>query len=223
MDQNNPYQQYDVIALHNIDDEDFVFEFDKSSGNLPYTIPAGEVRRFPKFIARHGLKHLVDKILIKNGKTNQLNLQAARDELGSQIVVDEEKFSRGEEKSKTQQLKEEVERMNKPSDLDNILAKHKPKKDKKAKEINPKSEIQDVPKVEEKFEGLDDKKVVDTTDTTEDKPKMRREDMPVPTKRDIYMYAVNILGMTIGEKEKKLYDKMTVKTLLKELGDPRDA
>ena len=43
-------------------------------------------------IATHGLKHLIDKILIKNGKTNQLNLQAARDDLGSQIVVDEEKF-----------------------------------------------------------------------------------------------------------------------------------
>ena len=58
-------QVFDTVSIQNIDDEDFIFEYDKSKGNYPYIIPAGQVKRFPRFLAEHAVKHLIDKILNK--------------------------------------------------------------------------------------------------------------------------------------------------------------
>src|SRR3990167_5034480 len=84
--------EFDIISLHNITDDDFVFEYDKSAGNPPYLIPANTVRRYPRFLAEHALKHLIDKILKKKMKTNN---DVERQDLASQIVVSEETFQSG--------------------------------------------------------------------------------------------------------------------------------
>jgi hypothetical protein len=118
---NNPYSTADIITVMNIDDEDFEFEYDRSSGNYPYVIPAGEIRRFPRFLAQHAVKHLIDKILNRKGiKTNDIK---ARSELATQVVIGEETFQQTRSKSNADITKEEIDRLNKPSDLEAVLGK----------------------------------------------------------------------------------------------------
>ena len=143
---------YDIITLQNIDSEDFVFEYAKSEGNPPYNIPAGEVKRFPRFLAEHALKHLIDKILTK--QKQKINNQEARMELASQIVIDEETFQSPVVKSEAERQREMVEELNKPSELDTILAKNKARL--KADEPPAPTETPKAPQQEEKFEGLNE-------------------------------------------------------------------
>ena len=44
---------YKIITLQNVDDENFVFDYNKSEGNPPYLMPAGEIVRYPEFVAKH--------------------------------------------------------------------------------------------------------------------------------------------------------------------------
>ena len=71
----------DILVFCNIDKEDFTFKFD---GN-PYTIKAGDTRFFPRFLAGHGAKHLIDKIL--NRQEKKTSLDNLREELGNQIIL----------------------------------------------------------------------------------------------------------------------------------------
>jgi len=71
----------DILVFCNIDKEDFTFKLD---GN-PYTIKAGDTRFFPRFLAIHGAKHLVDKIL--NRQEKKTSLDNLREPLGKQILL----------------------------------------------------------------------------------------------------------------------------------------
>jgi hypothetical protein len=208
-------KDYDIIAIQNIDTEDFVFEYDKSKGNPPYTIPAGEVKRFPRFLARHAVKHLIDKILTK--RDARINNENAREDLLTQIVIDEETFQSGVKKTEAEMLQEKVEAMNKPSELDKILAQKK--------EIKPQQPptLPTTEKVVEKFDGLEEEVKGDEEDTT-DEPNLEpiTEVRAVPSRREIYAYAEK-QGMTLDPDTTKKLDKMNVPQLLEELGDPRDA
>jgi len=208
------YSHYDVIALHNIDDEPFEFEYDKSAGNYPYSIPAGEIRRFPRFLASHALKHLIDKILTK--KRLSTNDVLAREGLASQIVVEEELYQNKPAVSKAEENKKLVEELNKPSDLENVLGKHK-RADEVAGEIvkeTPGSKPTQDP--DDDFEGKPD---IDTTEDTPLPPKV----IAMPTRPEIYDYAKNVLKMQWDEKTQKSYDKMKVADLITEIGDPRES
>ena len=54
----------DVVNFTNIDRADF----DGMWGGERTTIKAGETRQFPRFLANHYAKHLIDKILIRGGQ-----------------------------------------------------------------------------------------------------------------------------------------------------------
>ena len=196
---------YDIIAIQNITDDDFVFEYDKSAGNPPYVIPANTVRRFPRFLADHGLKHLIDYILTK--RKMKTNNQTERDQLASQIVVSEETFQSPDQKSEVEKRQELVENMNRPSDLDRLIQKHKAKAPVNPPEVIPPTALPED-KDEENFEGLE-------------KPK--EEVKAVPTRKQIYDYAEKTLKMTIDDATKKKLDRFKIEDLLKELGDPRDS
>ena len=214
--------QYSIIALHNIDTEDFTFEYDRSSGNYPYTIPAGEIRRFPAFLASHALKHLIDKILTKrNIKTDN---ETARAELREQIVISEEAFQQEKQKTEAEVLKEQVETLNRPSELDMILEKRR-----KQPQVPTVAGEPAPPKEGEHFEGLEPKElepdkddVGPEIDTTEKAPEPVEEVKLMPTRNEIIEYAKNTLKMTIDDELQKKLDKMKIEDLLKELGDPRD-
>ena len=201
---------YDVVALQNIDDEDFVFEYDRSHGNYPYVIPAGQIKRFPRFLAEHALKHLIDKILTK--RKQKTNNEPLRQALAGEIVINEEVFQRPVVEGEADKMRKEVDRMNQPSELESILKKQRSAEKKEETVVPP------VVPEEEKFAGLGP--VLDTTDASIVSPV--QEVKAVPTRNEIYAYAQNKLGMTLDEKTKKDWDKMKVGELLKNVGDPRD-
>lgn len=204
--------EYDIIAIQNIDDEDFVFVYNKSEGNYPNVIPAGEVKRFPRFLARHAIKHLIDKIL--NKRKERTNNQPARDALAEQIVIDEEVIQQPPKKSDVDELQENIENLNRESELDTVLKKHQDEK--KPNEINTTPPVKDEPKAEEKFVGLPDEP------KEEPKEKPKEEAPPMPTRAEIIDYAKTKSGMEIDESTLKKLNRMKVDELLTELGDPRE-
>lgn len=207
-------KNWDQVAIHNIDDEDFVFQYDASQGSSPYVIPAGEVKRLPKFLAKHALKHLVDKIL--NKRNIRINHEPARRDLMEQIVVGEEKFDLPAPKTDTEKTNEVIDEMNRQSDLDRILER-KRKAEEEAEDKLPKPEP-DTPDEEEEFAGLKKK------DSKPEKKESKKKEVPaVPTRKEIYKYAEDTLKMTITDKEKKKFDRMKIDELLKEIGDPRES
>lgn len=208
-------KDYDIVALHNIDSEDFTFEYDRSQGNPPYTIPAGQIKRFPRFLAAHALKHLIDKLITKTQK--KTNNETLRAELRSQIVVDEETFQEGPIKTQADELKEKVDSMNKSSDLEKILEKKKAEEKISPVKTMDNNNVDETPKQEEKFEGLEG----DEVDTTDEAP-VEPETKPVPTRREIYQYAQK-QGLKMTPEFVKKFDKMKIEELLQEIGDPRES
>jgi len=212
-----------VVTLHNIDDEDFEFEYNRSEGNSPYVIPAGEIARYPKFLADHALKHLTDKILTK--KSVKINNEPARMEVANQIVVGEESI-RGEPKvSESEKLRKEVEELNKSSTLDAILAKRRAEKE-EAKPEPVEVKTKDRPEdVTEKFEGLEEKKEEVDTKLEEIKKEEEAKVVPMPTRTELLEYAVK-QNLVLDEPNKEgktlreTYSKMKVEDLVKELDYP---
>lgn len=203
---------YDTVAIQNIDTEDFVFEYDRSRGNYPYVIPAGEVKRFPRFLAEHAVKHLIDKIL--NRKDILTNNTVQRQALAEQIVVSEEVLQQAPQKTETEVLQERIDKLNKPSELESVLDKHR--KEEKIATTPPVKETKPEETIE-KFEGLEE-----TKPEPKPEPEPKEEVKPMPTRKEIYSYATNKLGMTINKPTMKQFDKLKVSELLKELGDPRE-
>ena len=198
---------FDIVTLHNIDSDDFVFEYNKSEGGYPYTIKANAVSRFPRFLAEHALKHLIDKVL--NKRKMKTNNETVRQELAMQIVVEEEVFQKGAQKTEAERQHEMVKELNKPSDLEMVLKKYKEQA--KTEEATGTTDETILPedKEEEVFEEL------------KDQPK--EEVKPVPTRAELYEYYQKRLSLTMDEKTKKSWDKMKISELLTELGDSRES
>lgn len=203
---------YNIVAIKNIDDEDFIFSVDKER----YVIPTGEIRRFPKFMARLAIKHLIDKVLQKEDPQGaSLGNQAKRDEVGSKIFVVEEKF----EEPKAPTAHDIVLEVNKPSDLERLLDKNKTrlKKDELLIPV-PKPKIEDDKvtvtvddEEEETFEGL-------KTEETKSEE--------LPSREEMLEYAQNTLGINLrnyieidGQRRQigKMYREMPLEDLYKEL------
>lgn len=110
---------YNTITVKNIDNEDFIFKVNRES----YLIRAGEVKKFPKFMVRPMLKHLIDRILIKQDAEGKLlRNQNLRDELATRIILNEESFERPSLPSD----REIVDKMNEQKpELDRLLDKNK--------------------------------------------------------------------------------------------------
>jgi hypothetical protein len=56
--------ELDVVNFTNIDSQDYEGMWDGATT----IIKAGETKQFPKFLAEHYCKHLINKILIRNGQ-----------------------------------------------------------------------------------------------------------------------------------------------------------
>lgn len=208
-----------IITLQNIDDEDFMFEYNSSEGNPPYVIPAGEIARFPQFLAEHALKHLIDKILTKNEQ--KTNSESLRMELANQIIIGEENAQRGEQLTEAQKLQKEVEEMNKPTTLEGILEKRKAEQEHK-EDVEAEEEGEKVST--ETFEGLEDDEPKKDARKEKREPDVIKakdgEAAPLPTRAELYLYAEKEVNMILDDKSKKKFDKMKVTELVKELDFP---
>lgn len=118
MDQNLS----DIITLRNPLSEPFEVIYDNKSYGV---IAPGQVRRFPRYLARLALKHMIDLCITREYQGNHAtNDMVEREKWGKQIVLDEEVMFQPQVKSESEKLQEEVERLNKGNDLDLILARH---------------------------------------------------------------------------------------------------
>ncbi|HEC66918.1 MAG TPA: hypothetical protein ENI23_16710 [bacterium] len=212
---------YKTILLQNIDDEDFMFEYNASEGNPPWLMPKSEVVKYPEFLAVHALKHLIDKILNKRGE--RTNNQVLRDELANQIIVGEESSPQQAQPTPSEKLRKEVDELNQPSTLDKILTKRK--KETEHKEEIAKEEKGEVSKIEERFEGLGGTgTTTSVVKASEEIKKVAKKALKqpkktgaLPTKKELLDFAEHELNMTMDEKTTKKLNKMAVPDLITEL------
>jgi hypothetical protein len=173
---------------------------------LPYIIPAGEVRRFPGWLAGHGLKHLIDRLITKSGKkTNNVVL---RQEWAEKIVMSVESLQQKRDLSEAELLAQKIKDINQPSDLEVLLSKRAAKEEVSQKE-EPRTEV--IYKKEAEEEKKEEEK--------QDTPK---EVKAVPTRQELLDYAKDKLKMNMDEKTIKKLKTMTIPTLINELGYPMD-
>lgn len=214
---------HDIVTIKNISGKDFTFQYDASTGNPPYVIHAGEIKRFPRFLAAHAVKHLIDQIMNDNDERTS-NL-VRRQELAEQIIVDEETFHDEPVVTEADRLNKQIEELNRPSDLDGILEKRRVKKEVAAAQkpigTQPNMDQPAKPKVkqEEEFAGLN-----------KDQPKEPEKPKPVikevkpkealPDRAQLMKYATDVLKMEIDAKTQKALDSLSVPELIKELQYP---
>jgi hypothetical protein len=115
MDSNDP-RSADIITVQNVDTEPIDIIYDGKSWG---TIVPGQIRRFPRFLAEHAVKHLIDQIL--NRLEKPTNNKVLRQEWASKIVIDEESTFQPRALTAEEKLQKEVEQLNKQSDLELVL------------------------------------------------------------------------------------------------------
>jgi hypothetical protein len=127
----------DLILFTNVDDEDFVGMW----GGKEYTIRAGEIQSFYRYMTYHFAKHLIDKILLKEDpEGKKLGDTALREELENKIIggqvekptkverSDEEIEKEKEEKQKLELEKKEAELKVKRAEILKVAREAKAKK-----------------------------------------------------------------------------------------------
>lgn len=106
--QEQPVNPNDLIVFQNTDNEDFEWQFDAIKTPLPYFIGAGQTRKLPYYIARHGIEKLIDKILQKANK--QFTSPIFRNEERNKIVLGLEHINYIREKTANEIALEEMQR-----------------------------------------------------------------------------------------------------------------
>lgn len=222
MDNNS----YKAVTIQNIDSEDFVFEYNRSGGNPPYLIKSGEIVTYPYFLADHAVNHLIDKIL--NKRELSTNSPGEREKLAAQIVIKEEDYHRISQLTPAEQLKNEIEDMNKSNDLQFILDKRKAEADIAAQHTPPVSSgPSNLPEVDttEHFEGLTPKPEEPVVPETS--PLAPLPTTPVlptvvakPTRKELYAYAKDVVKMEMNKKTLDKLDSLVVDELITELDYP---
>ncbi len=121
MDNKQPRNPNDLLIIQNIDTEDFEWYYDTIKTPLPYYIRAGETRKLPFFIAKHGVEKLTDKILQKEGKlwTNPL----LRAEVMDKIILGVEHINTVREKTANEIALEEMQRKKDIDPVEELLKK----------------------------------------------------------------------------------------------------
>lgn len=203
---------YSMVTFQNIDTEPFNIEYNLSDPNNAYSavIQPGQVKSLPFFIAKLAIKHLIDAVLTK--QKVPINNQHRREELYSKIVIDVDDIQSPVIKSPERQAIDSIDKYNKPSDLDNILAR-------RAKTpIVP----QDDKPTEEKIVTHEEDRTVLKED--KDEPEVfvgLKNATPLPpnppTREQLYSYAKTKLGMELDDKTMTKFENMGVNELAKEL------
>lgn len=103
-----PRNPNDLLIFQNTDNEDFQWEFDTIRTPLPYFIAAGQTRKLPFYIARHGVEKLIDKILQKKGENHMNPLLRKRER--DQIVLGLEQINQMREKTPNELALEAMKR-----------------------------------------------------------------------------------------------------------------
>jgi len=220
--------QHDIITIKNILPVDFSFSYAKSEGGRTYTILAGATMMFPRFLAAHAVKHMIDAVLTNDKvKTNN---ELARIEAAEKIIVHEETYSQPTTPSETDRLNQRVEELNKPTDLENILAKRnkKPAEAAAAVGAQPDMQLPDQPKPQlesvtppvapirkdKKFAGL--KAGAKLKEAVDEQIQATKEAAKKPLTKDILRnFAIHTLKLNIDGDPKmtKAFENLSVEKL----------
>lgn len=119
MDNNDP-RSADIITVQNVDTEPIDIIYDGKSWG---TIVPGQIRRFPRFLAEHAVKHLIDQILNRLEKAT--NNKVLRQEWAQKIVIDEETTFQPRALTPEEKLQRDLDSLNKQSDLELVLNRAK--------------------------------------------------------------------------------------------------
>lgn len=187
----NNSEIFDLFTLINIDDEDFVFRVN----GKPYLIRTGETKRFPEFMARLAVKHLVDKML--NKAELPTNHPTKREELANRIIVDVEKYEQPHEETLEEEMDRRVEEANKKSDLDAVMERRRGEVEKV--NLPP----IDLPKAVIEPKKQEVKKTVAKPKTEEEFPDLKKK---APFRETLIAYAKNT--MLLDTDDKKFIDKI---------------
>lgn len=187
-------QEYDIVTIQNVDVNEFTFEFNKSAGTRPYTIKAGEIARYPRFLADHAVSKLIDQILTR--KKLRTNDKAMRLKYAQKIVLSEEIILPESKKTEGEILNEKVDQLNKVSELESILSKKRL-----------------VAKPEENYILPEDKTLEEEPEDVAPSPLPKA----LPTRSQLMKYATDVVGLTLDAKSKAAYDKMSIPELAKNL------
>jgi len=211
----NKQSLYDMVTIKNIDNEEFVIEYNISDPNNAYVrqLQAGQVVVIPYFIARLAVKHLIDKILSKRKiSTAKIN---EREKLQSQIILNVDVINPPEMKSPERQAIENIDKYNRPSDLDKYLKRNKNK-------ANLAPPTPDEAPREEKIVTHEEDKTVLPEDKDDEFEGLKPADTTpkVVTRQQLYDYAKGKLGMELDEKTMAKVENMTVDELVKEFDYP---
>jgi hypothetical protein len=107
-EQKKPRNPNDLLIIQNIDTDDHEWQYDAVKTPLPYYLRAGETRKLPFYIAKHGVEKLIDKMLLRQNRTHTNPL--FRKELRDQIVVGLEHINLVREKTPNEIMLEEMQR-----------------------------------------------------------------------------------------------------------------
>lgn len=120
-EQKQPRNPNDLLIIQNIDTEDFEWYYDTIRTPLPYFIRAGETRKLPFFIAKHGVEKLTDRILQKEGKlwTNPL----LREQVMDKIILGVEHINTVREKTANELALEAMQRKKDTDPVEELLKK----------------------------------------------------------------------------------------------------
>jgi hypothetical protein len=224
--------QHDIITIKNITGKDFTFAYAKAEGGRAYTIPNGATMMFPRFLAAHAVKHMIDQVL--NDTKQKTNNEVKRIELAEKIIVNEETYCQEPTPSQADLLNKQVEELNKPTDLDNILKKQaitpavpvavgtQPDMQPVDQPVLPPQPAPETPappaiKKEpkaEKFAGL--KAQAKLNEAVDDQVKQEKEaNKPPLTKEILKNFAVNTLKLNVDEDPKltKAFETLPVDKL----------
>lgn len=214
---DNP-ELYKIVTIQNVDTEDFVCYYNKSRNPKAYVMRAGEVRRYPKFLAKHLAKHLVDQILTRQEK--KTSNQTFRNSLMEKIVLSEETDNGMQQvQSMEEQALSRVDDMNRENEMDALLKRRE--EEKKEEEVKPSSRPNFNDKIPAKKVSKELKDAKDPDELGNNRVNTKEAVTKTePTKADLISYAKTSLSLTMDKKTKAAFDKMSVKELAEELNYP---
>lgn len=169
---------HDHITIKNIDDEPFNVVYDKE---LWATLEPGETRTFPRFLANHAVKHLIDRLINKQEPSSKVQVTTGnislRDEWAQKIVIEQEKIQQPIKASYHDQLRKDIERANK-------------------------SDLERLEKIETKQEEPSENGVKTNT-TTQQEDKKPKEENNLPSREKLLAWGREQMGIDTENEETK--------------------
>ncbi len=202
-----------MITLKNVDVERFEVIYDSKSYGV---VDPGHIRKFPRFLAEHAVKHLVDQIM--NRADLRLDNITKRQEYAQQIIVGEEAYALPSAVTETERLQAEVERMNKGSDLDAILSKRRAGEETVNSDTMPVEQAALVEPVSTLSQPEVPVSIPEPVQIPTEQPAATVVSEPStegePSREQLYDHARNVMKIDVeDQKTKEAFDAMDIPTL----------